>query len=799
MLKNYLKAAIRNIINRKFYSFINISGLTIGIATFILIYLYARLELSYDKFIPDNDRIFRVIASSKSEKGNMIYCSITPNPLASALMQEYPEVEYATRYREHREIQVKFKDEYITEKNIAFADENFFNIFPLDFINGQRESALKEPYTIVLTEEAAKKYFGDENPVGKFLTLSESWFDDYLFKNQDFKITGVIKLPENFHLKFDFLGSFKSVEEKDNYSWEGSVFNTYVKLRKSNNPVDFEEKIKSLILKHVEDTKYVQNTKYFLQPLNDVHFASYIEYDDAQTTDIKDIYLLLSLAALILIIASINYMNLSTARSSTRTKEIGLRKVIGATRKKIIIQFLSESVIVGLIAFIFSILLVELTLPSMSQLVGKKITLLGSNNSYFLLFEIFGIAILTGILSGIYPALYLSSFQPVKVLKGSLASGVLKARLRKLLVVFQFAITIFILICFNVMFNQQSYMKNKDLGFNKENVICLRPDKFLNDSKAYVLKNELLKNIGIVSVTISEGTPLGGWMKTGVLPEGFNKTDKVKSTFYRTDYDFIKTFDMKILSGRDFSQNVASDLSGSCIINQEAVKQFGWGDPIGKKLSGGRMNLTAIGVVKDFHITSLHKKIEPLVICLDSLRWTSNISIKIRPGNPQNTLAFIKEKWSSFYPEKPFDYQFLDEALDSRYKKEEKMSGIFGITSILSVIIASIGLLGLISYSIEQRRKEIGIRKVLGSSIPGITTLLLSEFMKLVLIANIFAIPIAYYYTNIWLQDFAYRIQLSAWIFILSSLLALIIALFTIGFQAVRAARANPVEALKYE
>jgi putative ABC transport system permease protein len=514
--------------------------------------------------------------------------------------------------------------------------------------------------------------------------------------------------------------------------------------------------------------------------------------------DMKDIYLLLSLAALILIIASINYMNLSTARSSTRTKEIGLRKVIGATRKKIIFQFLSESVIVGLIAFIFSIILVELTLPLLSQFTDKKISLLNSNN-YSLLFEILSITILTGIFSGVYPALYLSSFQPVKVLKNSPASGVLKVRLRKLLVIFQFAITIFILICFNVMFNQQLFMKNKDLGFDKENIINLQPDKSINDSKAFALKNELLKNSSVVSVTVSEGNPAGGWMKTGVIPEGFNKSEKVKCTFYRVDYDFIRTFYMKLLSGRDFSRDITGDLKGSCIINEEASKQFGWNDPIGKKIKGGGIELATIGIVKDFHIVSLHKKIEPAVIYIDSLKWTRNISIRIRQGNPQNTLSYIKEKWSSFYPEKPFDYQFLDEELNSRYKKEEKMSEIFGVTSILSIIIASIGLLGLISYSIEQRRKEIGIRKVLGSSTTGITSLLLNEFMKLILFANILAVPIAYYYMNIWLQDFAYRIDLNVGYFIISALLAFVIAIFTVGFQAIRAARANPIEALKYE
>jgi putative ABC transport system permease protein len=798
MIKNYFKIALRNMLKRKFYSLINIAGLTIGITAFVLIYLYVRLELSYDKFIPDNERIFRVITASKSDKDNTDTWPITPNPLATALKDEYPEIENATRYRKHWEIQVKFKDEYITEKNISFADENFFNIFPLEFISGKPESALLEPYTIVLTDKAAKKYFGEADPIGKSLTLTEAMFNNFLFKNQDFKITGVVKVPENFHLQFDFLGSFKSVEKEDNYSWSSSAFNTYVKLRKGINPGDFEGKIKRLMLKNIENTISEQNTKYLLQPLLDIHFASNIKYDSAQQTDLKDIYLLLSLATLILIVAGINYMNLSTARSSTRTKEIGLRKVIGATRQKIIIQFLSESVLTGLLAFVFSILLIELLLPSLGHLTGKNITFLGFGN-YPVLFEILCITVFTGLVSGIYPAFYLSSFQPVKVLRGSAVSGVLRTKLRKILVVFQFAITIFILVCFNTMQDQQSFIKKKDLGFNKQNVIYLRPEKFIKDPKAYELKNELLKNSGIVAVTVSEGNPAGGWMETSIIPEGRSNENKIKSTFFRVDHDFIKTYDMKLLNGRDFSPNNISDLKESCIINEEAAKQFGWSNAIGKKLKNSRMDLTTIGVVKDFHFVSLHEKIEPLVLCLDSLKWTCKISIRIQPGNPQNTLAFIKEKWHLFYPEKSFDYQFLDEELDKRYKSEEKMSEIFGITSVLAIIIASIGLLGLISYSIEQRKKEIGIRKVLGSTILGITSLLTEEFILLVLAANIIAIPISYYYMNKYLLDYAYRIPLSAWIFIFSSLFALAIATFTIGFQAFRAAKTNPIDSLKYE
>jgi putative ABC transport system permease protein len=799
MLINYLKIALRNLMKYKSNSIINILGLSLGISIFILIYLYVQNELSYDNFNNNRDRVYRIIHEEYTPDKDTEKWPFTPNPLAAAISKDFSEGELTCRFRKPSStFSVKYGDNFFNENKFGFSDENFFDMFQIPLISGDKRIALKEIYSVVISEETAKKYFGNDEPIGKSVIVSFPWFG---FDQQIFKVTGVVKIPDNFHLKIDFIGSISSLKKEIEDSWQRGSFTTYVLLKKNTNIMGFENRLNDYIKKYkAENDRSGQSYRYALQPLSKIHLSPGITYDSAEINEPKNIYILGTVAFFILLLACINYVNMATSRFSIRTKEIGLRKVIGSSRKSLIFQFLSESILFAVLALAVSIMIVELILPEFNHIVEKKLSLFIWNQSGMNLLTVSVVAILIGTLAGIYPAIYLSSLKPVKILKGGGKSGNNRSGVRSFLIVTQFVITIVLIICLSVVGSQKNYLLSKDLGFNKDNVIILDTKSFTNDNNSYSLKNELLKNPNVISVSVSEGYPgINASAHSTVYPEYYNGKNKFEIPIYRGDFDFIKTYGLEIINGRDFSINNSNDLADTFILNEEAARTFKWEEPIGKRVKFGKNDLTSIGVVKNCHYRSLHENIEPLIICMDSLRWTCYVGVKINGGHIQNTLSYIKDKWNKIYTDLPFDFTFLDENIEKLYKSEEKMSTIFNYSSIITLFITCIGLIGLVTITIAQKTKEVGIRKVLGSSSFEVVILLNKHFMKLVLISTFIAWPVAYYFMNKWLQDFAYRIDLNVWHFVVSTLLAFIIALITVCFQTIKAARANPVDSLKYE
>ena len=797
MLKNYLKIALRNILRFKTYSLINIVGLAIGLASFVLIILYIRYEFNYESHHEKANNVYRVNVIQQ-HPNRVFKLTHSMVPLGKALTEELPEITDFTRFEKAGKTLVKYKDKRFYENNIYFVDQGIFNLFTIPVVNGNMNSALSDKFSIVTTESIAEKYFGEDNPLGQTLLLDNG--DSYT-------VTAVIKdFPENTDLSADFLISFNTIKdlagEDFMNNWVTTRLITYVLIPENQNLAAIEDKIAEIY--RIHSTTEVKKT-FELEQFSRIHLYS----DLSAFGDIQYIYIFLSIGILILLIASINFMNLSTARSTRRANEVGLRKVVGAGQWQLIKQFLGESILISFLALLIALLIVDNILPVFMNLTEQELFFPPLTDWHF-----YGLMILVtlglGFLSGSYPALYLSAFPPASVLKGQQGSGRKEANLRRVLVVLQFSIAITLIISTLLISRQLEFMRNKELGFQKDQIVVVPVSdrEFSKDIEPF--KQALLTNSNIKAATGSILLPSRIGMYNNVTWEGAAENESIALMQNKVDYDFLDTYEIEIVKGRNFSREYPSDvvnydrenIAGALILNEEAVRRFGWDDPIGKTViqvfGDQRYYMNVVGVIKDFHFSSLHNKIRPLSLFL-RLHYPRRISIKIKPTDIQNTITYIKDTWNKFNPEYPFEYYFLDENFAQMYKSEEKLQTLFSYFSLLSIIISCLGLFGLAAFAAEQRTKEIGVRKVLGASISNIVLLLSKEFTKWVLLANIIAWPLAWFYLNSWLDEFAYQTEIGWDIFILAGLMAIVIALLTVSSQAIKAAVTNPVEALRYE
>ncbi len=794
MLRNYLKIAIRNIIKHKGVSFLNVIGLSIGIAACILIFLYVQFELSFDRFHANAGRIYRIgqeIAYLDART------AATSAPLADALINEFSEIESAARMRNIDESIVRLDDTGFLENRIIWADPQIFDIFSIDFLTGDPKQALVDPFSIVISETTAQKYFGREDPIGRVLTCN------IRARDLEMVITGVYRdMPPNSHFSADLLVPFETQEKlfEGILSWGNNAFNTYVLLHKDTDPKALEGRFASTDFSKYSGGYTLHD--YFLQPMLDIHLRSRLSLGLEEKGDIKTVMLFSFIALLILIIACINAMNLATARAAYRVKEVGLRKVVGAQRLQIAGQFLGESLVLAVLAFVAALAIVLAVLPAFAAFVERQIRFDPFANLP-LLGMLISSVILTGLLSGGYPAFALSSFRPVSLFRraGSLRTKGLS--LRNILVVFQFAVSIVMIVCTLVAHNQIRLLRNRDMGYNRDHIVVLPILDARLDANIETLRNELKKNPLIQHVSSSSSLLNNVRTRLDADWPGRPRDDKLSFYTVDTDHEFIDLYGMKIVSGRNFSAGFPSDQTGAFLINETGLKALGWENPIGKefKLIGNRRG-RIVGIVNDFHIQSLSQPIGPLAIYLKPPTQTWHrryLMIKIRPGDIPGTLNGIKKTLNRVAPGYPFEYSFYDDVFDQTFRSDQKMSSLFRTFASIAILIACMGLFGLASFSTEQRTKEIGIRKVLGASVPGIVVLLGREFLKWILLANLIAWPIGYFAMNKWLENFAYRTRLSAEIFLISSLLALAIAGVTTCFQTVGSARANPVDTLRYE
>jgi putative ABC transport system permease protein len=805
MLKNYIKIAWRNLIRQKAFSFINIFGLSIGIATCLVIMLYVYHEMSYDRFNEKSDRIVRVVFRGFIGGGEMKEANVMP-PVAKTLKKDFPEVLESTRIQNGGSPLISYGNKTFKENEVGFADANFFDVFTVPLLKGNAKTALVEPNTVVISQEFAKKYFGNEDPVGKVLTF-KSWKSNY-------KVTGVYdKIPARSHFHFEIIGSLVTNPDAKTDSWMTSGYYTYLVLPEGYDYKKLEAKLSQIIDKYagpqltkafgmsLEDfRKKGNNIGLFLQPLTDIHLKSDLTGDIASHGDISYIYIFSAIAVFMLLVACINFMNLSTASASKRAKEVGIRKVMGSLKSELVRQFLVESILVTLIAFSISILFVYLAIPVFNNLAGSELSLALITNLWVLPSMVV-FAVLIGCLAGSYPAFFLSSFKPIAVLKGKFVTSTSSGpTLRSSLVVFQFFISIVLIISTVVVHRQLSYIQNKKLGYNKEQVLVIQDTWQLGESNE-IFKNSLLQDPRIASLSSSSFLPAGNtnFNNFSVYPE--DKVGQfVKAPRHTIDENYLQTMGIELSAGRNFSKDMASDSTG-VIINETAAKALGWAnDAIGHKVTGLADNngteiaYHIVGVVKDFHFTSLHDAITPLIMTLG--RDNGNMILKVKTADISGLLASIKSKWTS---DEPFAYSFMDERFTNTYRAEQKVGNILNIFAGLTIFVACLGLFGLATFTAQQRVKEIGVRKVLGASVMNITTLLSRDFIKLVLIAIVIASPVAWYLSNKWLQAFAYRIDISIWMFVLAGLAAIVIALATVSFQAIKASLANPVKSLRSE
>jgi putative ABC transport system permease protein len=786
MLKNYIKIALRNIIRHKLYSFVNISGLAVGMACFILILLWVQHELSYDRFHENIENLYRVY--EKWEIGGQdFYHDNTPGPLAEDLKNKFPEVVNSTRFLYAGGKPIRYGEKSYYEQYLYYADQAFLDMFSFPLIRGNKESALKDPSSIVISNEIAKKYFGDEDPIGKIITIDNSI---------DFRVSGILEdIPQNTHFRhIDFIVPFTQTETLINETFENWNQNwprTYILLQDGISYKKFEKKITGIVRKYFRTPITL-----FLQPVKNINLYTFT----GEADNIIYIYIFSLIAFFILLIGCINFINLTTAMSNVRSKEVGLRKTFGAYKSNIISQFFIESVLLSLFALLLAIALVELFIPVLNNISGAEVSLDFLKNRFHIHVVLF-VAVLTGIISGAYPAIYLASFQPAKVFKGVFISGTQKAKFRNILVVMQFTISIILLISTMIIYKQMSFINESDLGYDKDHLIYLF---MLGDShKRYeVIKNELLKNPNIINVTSTTMLPISG----GDSFSSFNWEGKIanQSILMNTigvDYNYIEAMGMKLASGRTFRQkkNYSEEGETEIILNEEAIRRMGIEFPVGKKCgSGQKLDWTIIGIVKDFHFANLREEIEPILIYA-SPEEAKLILIRIGSEKISETINYLESSWQKINPSIPCSYNFLNERIATLYSTEEQIRKLLQYFTFLAIFIAGIGLYGLASFITEQRTKEIGIRKVLGATVPKILLLLTKDFTKWVLIANIIAWPVAYYAMHSWLQNFAYRTNIGLLTFIVAAALALVIALITVSYHALKAAYANPIEALRYE
>ena len=797
MLRNLVKIALRNLLKDKAYSVINILGLTIGITCSLFLLMYIMDELSYDRYHAKAKNIYRIVSNIK-EPDNAFTWAVVQKPMGVELRDNYPEVLNAVRFDGMDKSLYRNGDIQFYEDRIYLADSNVFDMFSYEFIAGDKSTALDNPFSLVLTERTAKKYFPDPADA-----LNQSLTNE---QNETFKITGVMKdVPLNSHFRFDGLAS-QSTRAQFVGGWGGFGTTTYIELPEGYDLGKMYASLDKIIKEKVNPVfdKFGIKVKYELQPILDIHLYSKIADEAEEGGDISYIYIFAAVAGFMILIACINYMNLATARSASRAKEVGLRKVMGSARRQLIAQFLTESVVVAVISLLLSLFVIYVALPGFNTLANKQLPF-----SYVMqtpvLLSLVGIVLVTGVVGGSYPAFYLSGFSPLSVLKGKVASKGGSAVFRKVLVVTQFSLSIFMLISTFIVFDQLQFLREKDLGFDKENVVRFDVDGRVKRP----VMDELVANVRKLPSVVAVGRANSG-PGEGIGKNLFSVEDAEGKMvdrgvdLYAADHDFVETLGMKVVTGRDFSKDNPGDTARGVLVNESMVSRMGWKDPIGKKFQtgdgqGDNFNRQVVGVIKDYNQNSLYDMIEPLLIMLGTN--PHNVFVRLAPGDQKAAVAAIEKEFKGVFPEQPFEYKFLDADLDSQYQADQKRSQIFTAFSGLTIVIACLGLLGLAAYTTEQRTKEIGVRKVIGASVNGLVLLVSKEFFVLVAVGTILAFPAAWFFTDRWLENFAYRIRLGdEWVtFVVSAVLALVITMLTVGYHVVRAAVANPVNALRDE
>jgi len=811
MIKNYLKIAVRQLLKQKMYAAIKVGGFALSIAACLLIALYIREELSFDKSYPDADRIYRIVGQYNMD--NIHEKGVDwPAVMGRTLKSDFPEVEKFGRLMPNslfwgagsNELKRSDAPENTHEEGFAYADQSLIDILKLPMVYGDATHALSEPYTMVISKSKADKYFPGQNPVGKVMFLNNN-------KSKAYKIGAVMQdLPTTSHLhQYNFLLTLAGVEfwNGEQTTWQASNYHVYVTLKSGTDIARFNKKVTDRIINnyYIPDmiksgdknaSKIANALTMYAQNIADINLRSYDIHDGMSHGDIRFIWLFGAVAGFILVIACINFINLSTAKSANRAKEVGLRKVVGSQRSGLIQQFLTESLLYSFFSFVLGLILAVILLPYFNVLASKSLTI--PWQQWWLLPTVMASAVVIGVVAGIYPAFYLSSFKPAEVLKGQLSSGSRSSGLRNGLVVFQFTTSIILIISTFIIYNQMQFILNKKVGFEKDQVVMIQGTNTL-DNAVKNFKDELLKLSSVKSVSVSDFLPVAGTKRNG---NEFHNEGKVKeeagvgSQFWDVDEDYIKTFGMKLVAGRNFNPAMKTD-SQAVIVNQTLVKRLNLKDPIGKRIVNYGAPKQIIGVVQDFNFESLRDGIDPLVMHLSNSN--SIVSVKVKTGDMKNTLAEITRTWKSFSPNQPIRYTFMDERFANMYADVQRMGRIFTSFAILAIIIACLGLFALAAYMAEQRSKEIGIRKVLGASIGNITTLLSLNFIKLVFIAIIIASPIAWWAMTKWLQDFTYRIPIGWEVFVFAGMVAISIALLTVSFQSIKAAIANPIKSLRSE
>jgi putative ABC transport system permease protein len=809
MLTNYLKVAVRNILKYKVYSSINVFGLAVGMAASMLIVLYIADELSYDRFQKDADRIYRIGSSGRFE-GSEFKQAVSSSPIAEALLKEVPEVEDATRFGWWRSLPMRSDDKVFIEKRILVADSNFFQFFSFPLISGDPITALQGTNKVVITEATAKRYFGDENALGKFILRGEDRIAT--------EVTGIVKNPpSNSHLQFDLIVSSESWGYMNNDHWSNTFIYTYIKGNSPDNAGEIKKKLDVLTEKYMgpeleeitglSPAQFKANGNqfgFFLQPLLEIHLKSDLESEIVPQGNIQYVYIFGAVAFFILLIACINFMNLSTARSATRAKEVGVRKSVGAFRSRLISQFLSESMVYSFIATILALAIIGLMLSPFNELAGKNIEFnLFTDPIVIIWITVF--ATLTGFVAGSYPAFYLTAFKPVEVLKGKLNAGTRNSNLRNSLVVFQFMISIALILGSLVVYQQLKFMQDMNMGFNKENIIALNNGWSIG-RKTEEFKNELTRHSEFGIASFASGLPPN--IEDGNLFRKGGTEQDIVLRITTVDYDHLKTMGYTMADGRFFSADFPSD-SSAIILNETAYKQLGFqrieGNTVINFNAENPVPFNLIGVVKDFNFENLRSSVKPMAMLLNSgknnlmvRQGNRSVAIRIMPGDASKAIDKLEGIWKKF-SSLPFEFSFLDENIDATFRSEQRMGQIVFIFTLLTIAIACLGLFGLANYLGEQRSKEISIRKVLGASVMQVITLLLKDFAILIAIAFVIAVPVGWYFMNNWLQEFAYRIDIELWMILTAGIFSLAIAILTITFQSIKVARENPVKMLKSE
>lgn len=779
MLKNYFLIGFRNIIKHKVFSAINILGLAIGIACSILIFQWIWDEVSWDMYHENSANIYMTY-SEYPDSVNTWQTSYSCPPLGPALIEKYPEVKQYARVRNFSGL-IKYDKVEFSDETIVGVDSSFFEIFTMPFAKGNPKSAFKDPFSIVLTESIAKKYFGENEAIGKSLMIDNE---------HHVIVKGVVKdMPKNSDFQFDMIlpYEFFTATEQFNRGWISGRIITYLLLKNNTKVAEFEKKIQNIGLEHEAQCGYIVK----LQALKKIHLFTLTGEKEAMIY----VYIFSAVAFLIMLIACINFMNLSTARSLQRSKEIGLRKVIGAQRNQIIKQFYIESIIIVLISMQIAMVIVEALTSSFNNLTGKSLSIDYWDLNFVLALLI--IAIFTSIVSGSYPALYISSFKPIKILRASFVRNSQKSHFRKVLVIVQFSISIFLIVSTCIIFSQLQFLRNKDLGFDKDNLIFIQLNRELLPMHN-TIKNELLSCNEIISASVTGSRPSSIGFKTSSMNWEGKPQDATQYFVYNSvDFDYVKTFKLEIVEGRDFSAELPTD-TFNFIVNETAVEFMGFDDPIGKKFSHWDMQGQIIGVVKDFNFMPLNQTIEPILFTITSLHYQF-IFVRYRVGKSQEAINHITKTWEKFSPGFPADYQFFEDDFADTYKTQERMSELFSYFTVIAILISCLGLFGLAAFVVEQKTKEIALKKVLGASVQGIVFKLSKEFTKWVVAANIIAWPLAYIFAKEWLMEFAYSISINWLFFIFAAVLSYVIALITISMQAIKAANKNPIDCLRFE